>query len=122
LDDVTPSRWHPIEPVYNYEVLNQFIFRSKAHAEDFVASILDHRHLMVGRQMNKGGALIGPLNIIERKVGVSLLSHNPYNSRDADPTLLTPEQVVEICYTNGTFPEDYPFSSNTLCTFTEEEE
>ena len=113
--DVTPSKWHPIEPVYNYEVLNQFIFRSKAHAEDFVASILDHRHMMVGRKMDKGGALVGPLDIDRRVVYLSLF-------RDADPTVLTPEQVVSICYTNGTFPEDYPFSSNTLCTFADEEE
>jgi len=113
--DVTPSKWYPIEPVLNYEV-GTFVFRSKAHAEAFIASINGQRHMMVGRSMDKGGAVIDHLlTIKESRVYLSL-------PRVADPTLLTPEQVVSICYTNGTFPEGYPYNPVSVCTFVEEEE
>ena len=72
---------------------------------------------MVGRQMNKGGAVIEHLLTIKE----SRIPHLSL-SRDADPTLFTPEQVAGICYANGTFPEDYPFNPASICTFIDEEE
>tara|TARA_R110002020_G_scaffold457885_1_gene674976 strand:+ start:948 stop:2399 length:1452 start_codon:yes stop_codon:yes gene_type:complete len=113
--NVSPSMWYAIEPLYNYEV-GAFVFRSKSAAEDFIKRTNGFRHMMVGRQMNKGGAVIDHLLTI-KKSRVPNLSL----SRDADPTLLTPEQVVSTCYTNGTFPEDYPFSPTSICRFIEAE-